>query len=202
MSRRSTALATVSALNKLMRSLTFKVALACLAASLLGIGLVAILAAQNTTREFGSFVFDDRRLAFETFLLDYYATNGSWDGVKLAALPEATPSAVRESNFGRGGLTLADASGRVVVAGEGYQVGQQLAASELAGGHVLEYDGKIVGTLIPVPNAPGYGGAAGLAFLTRINQALLLGTRRAAAAALILGVLIARALSQPPDGLT
>jgi signal transduction histidine kinase len=90
----------------------------------------------------------------------------------------------------------------VVVAGEGYQVGQQLAASDLARGHVLEYDGKVVGTLIPVPNAPGYGGAAGLAFLTRINRALLLGAGGAAAAALLIGVLLARALTQPLKALT
>jgi len=54
----------------------------------------------------------------------------------------------------------------------------------------------VAGTLIPVPSAPGYGGPAGTAFLYRINRALLLGAGGAVVVALLIGVLLARALTQ------
>src|SRR5689334_7726812 len=98
-----------------MRSLTLKVTLACLAASLLGIALVAAFAVFSTSREFGSFVFDDRRAAFTEYLSNYYAEHGSWAGIVLNPMPAPQPTAVAgESHFGRCGLTLADADGRVV----------------------------------------------------------------------------------------
>jgi signal transduction histidine kinase len=182
-----------------MRSLTVKVALACLAASLLGIGIVAAFTVFNTTRQFGSFVFDERRAAFDIYLQEYYATHGSWEGVMLPPPPANNPPEVR---FGRGGLTLADADGRVVFAGQGHTVGQQLTPAELAEGQTIEVEGQVVGTLIPVPDAPGYGGPAGSAFLGRTNQALLWGAAGAALVALAIGWLLARALTRPLKALT
>jgi signal transduction histidine kinase len=184
-----------------VRSLTVKVALACLAASLLGIAMVAGFTVFNTTREFGSFVFDERRTQFETYLQDYYATHGTWDGVLLFPLPRPTEDPP-EARFGRGGLTLADASGRVVVAGEGHTLGQQLTAAELADGQTIRVGGQVVGTLIPVPSAPGYAGPAGTAFLGRINQALIWGAAGAALVALAIGWLLARRLTRPLKALT
>ena len=189
-----------------MRSLTVKVALACLAASLLGIALVAVSATFSTSREFGSFVFDDRREAFANYLADYYATNhNSWTGVELNPQPMPTPdptAVAGESHFGRGGLTLADAAGRVVVAGDGFTVGEQLTAAQLATGEPITLNGARVGTLVPVPSAPGYGGPAGTAFIDRINRALIWGALGAAVIALLIGVLLARALTRPLKALT
>lgn len=188
-----------------MRTLALKVALACLAASLLGILLVAAFAVFNTSREFNSFVFDDRRAAFATYLQDYYREHGSWTGIILGPLPlpeTDNPGFAPEARFGRGGLTLADADGRVVVAGEGAVVGEQLSAAQLATGEPIVIDGIQVGTLVPVPNAPGYGGPAGSAFLNRINQALLWGALGATAIALLIGVVLARAITRPLQALT
>ena len=182
-----------------MRSLTFKVALACLAASLLGIGLVAVFAVFTTSRAFGSYVFDERRATFETYLQTYYAEHGSWTGVTLFPMPASPPA---EATFGRGGLTLVDAAGRVVVAGAGHTVGQQLTAAEIASGQTIKVKGVVVGTLVPVPNAPGFTGPAGNAFLDRINQALILGVVSATVVALLIGWLLARALTQPLKALT
>lgn len=182
-----------------MRSLTVKVALACLAASLLGIGLVATFAVMATSREFGTFVFDERRTSFGQYLQNYYAEHGTWAGVRLFPMPDPT---LPDERFGRGGLTLVDAQRLVIVAGAGHTEGQQLTAAELANGQPIEVDGQVVGTLVPVPQAPGFAGPAGSAFLDRINQALLLGAFSAAAVALVIGWLLARALTRPLKTLT
>jgi signal transduction histidine kinase len=182
-----------------MRSLAFKVALACLAASLLGIAAVAGFAVFNTSREFEGFIFADSRQGLEAYLANYYATHGTWEGALPIPHPENDPAV---SRFGRGGLTVADADGRVVIAGEGHTVGQQLTEAELAAGQPIMLDGVLVGTLIPLPNAPGFGGPAGIAFLTRINRALLWGSLSAAGAALVIGVLLARAITRPVKALT
>lgn len=140
-----------------MRTLSLKVALACLAASLLGILLVAAIAVFNPSREFNSFVFDDRRAAVATYLQDYYREHGSWTGIILGPLPlpePDNPNFAAEARFGSGGLTLADANGRVVVAGEGALVSEQLSVAQLAAGEPIVIDGLQVGTLVPVPSAP------------------------------------------------
>ena len=182
-----------------MRSLAVKVALACLAASLLGIAAVAGFAVFNTSREFQGFIFADSRENLGDYLADYYATYGTWEGALPIPPPESGPTVAR---FGPGGLTLADADGRVVIAGEGHTVGQQLSETELSAGQPISIEGALVGTLIPMPRATGFGGTAGIDFLSRINRALLWGSLSAAGAALLMGVLLARAITRPVKALT
>lgn len=186
-----------------MRSLALKIALACIAASLSGIALMAVLAGRVTSREFGSFVFEEHGTPFITYLQNYYQANGSWAGVQLNRPPPQDPPPDKsDSRFGRGGLTLADVNGVVVFAGEGFFLNQQLSAAQLEDGEAIDVNGARVGTLILVPDAPGYGGPEGAAFLGRLNTAFWLSALGAAIIALLLGGLLANALTRPLKQLT
>ena len=64
-----------------MRSLTVKLVLAFTLVSLVGIALVAIMAAQFTGTQFREFFENQNRESLIADLADYYRQNGSWKGI-------------------------------------------------------------------------------------------------------------------------
>ncbi len=172
---------------------------------LTGTAVLALLAASVTAGEFGNFMFSYRRSGFAETLADYYATNGSWEG-----LPQQFPSRVwagagpvsdPQSNSAFSPFLLVDEAGTVVVAGQGQHVGDQVSAGSLTDGTELEVDGKVVGTLYVQSGAFNVEPAEQI-FLDRVNFALVAGAVGGAAAAIVLGVVLARSLSRPLRELT
>lgn len=191
-----------------MRSLSFKLIISFLVVSLVGTLLVTLLVRQATADEFGQFVFDRELESIASQAADYYQTHGSWDGAEWSRWQSnrmmmpggAMPGAGR--GMGQGGMVaLADVNGVVVLSGAGHRLGERLSRAEISQGKAIEYDGQIVGIVFarPIPFRPSL---AEEAFLAGVNRILILATVIATGVALVLGVLIARALTQPLRELT
>ncbi|MEE9215892.1 MAG: HAMP domain-containing sensor histidine kinase [Anaerolineales bacterium] len=186
-----------------MRSLTAKLLLAFVVVGLTGTAILALLAAVATAGEFGNFMFSYRRSGLTDQLADYYATNGSWEG-----LPR--PSSNRSFGGPRPGpggkapflpFLLVDGSGSVVVPGQGYDVGDLIAADSLSDGTSIDVDGEQVGILYLQSGAFNVDPAE-QNFLNRVNLALAVGAVGGTAAAVVLGVVLSRSLTRPLRELT
>lgn len=199
-----------------MRSLTFKLVLAFLIVSLTGAALSAVFARWATSREFDRLVLEQARAAFIADVSAYYRIAGSWDGV-LGSVPARRPLRVasatrtrektRSSNESdhvdllENSFILVDRDNIVVVPGEGHQVGDRVSVAGLLQGTPVEVDGLVVGTVLntarPLTLDPKEA-----SYLARTDRALLLAALIAMAAALVLGVLLARTLAHPLRELT
>ncbi|MEM7127178.1 MAG: HAMP domain-containing sensor histidine kinase [Chloroflexota bacterium] len=71
-----------------MRSLTLKLTLIILVASLVGVGLVAMLTQRSVTRRFNELVTSEERAIFTDWATEYYGQFGTWKGF-LGSLPAA-----------------------------------------------------------------------------------------------------------------
>lgn len=195
-----------------MRSLTVKLIVAFLAVSLVGTVLLALVVGRMTVSEFSSYVVAQEEEDLARRLADYYAQLGSWEGVASllrggqgglgpGAGMGPGPGAGQGRGPGRNRISLVDAAGTVIVAGMGYQAGEQLSADSLGNGTPVTVDGERVGTIIQMRGSPALT-AAGTAFLERINLMLIIAAVGATTAALLLGALLARTLTQPLRELT
>jgi signal transduction histidine kinase len=185
-----------------MRSLTVKLTLAFLVVALTGAGLVAIFLGRQTQREFNRFVLLNYQREIVNRVVDYYENRGSWDGL----IGEVPPTRWRRGDRHAPDLfTLLDAEGRVLLAGRQYDIGQQLARSELDRAVPVQVDGQTVGWLlfgqtpIQVRDLPG---SPELDFLDRLQQALIWGALGATVVALLIGIFLARTISRPVRELT
>ncbi|MFQ5616325.1 MAG: ATP-binding protein [Anaerolineales bacterium] len=199
------------------RSLTLKLIRAFLLISITGAVLAAGLARWMTVREFSQLVIDRAQSNFTTTITAYYQTNGSWDGVMehlrlRAAAPQPPPQQPRpqpQPNPPGGQQTLppalvfmlANQNGIVVVPAGTYRLGDRVPESDLKKGTPVEVDGQVVGTVIAAGDPPPLDPREER-YLTRTNQVLLYSALGAAAAALFLGVLLARTLGRPLRELT
>ncbi|MBI3739314.1 MAG: HAMP domain-containing protein, partial [Chloroflexi bacterium] len=182
-----------------MRSITLKLILAFVSVSLLSIVLIVLFTRWRSGEEFRSFLFDQNRPSIVTSLSSYYATHGSWQGISEAQFQVQPPPPRPEPN--NSPFTLVDEAGYVVYAGQGYQVGDLLPASELDKGIPIQADGKQVGVLlISRSNFPV--GTPGSNFLDRIYRQIFLGGLIAIALALLLAVVLSRTLTRPIRELT
>ncbi len=188
-----------------MRSLTLKLTLAFLFVGLIGALLVAVFVGLRTQSEFGQFVSDRYQQDLIDELGSYYQQNGSWDGIDAIAfrLPPRHPG--DKAGYMRAPVALVDNTDVVVYGSQRYQIGQKLTRSELRQAIPVEVNGQVVGSMVldlpaeadrradPSPEAD---------FLRRINLAILLSALGATAIALVLGILLARAISRPVRELT
>jgi len=185
-----------------MRSLAFKLIVAFLAVSLVGTALVAVLAGHTTTNEFGQFVFTQSQVFFAGELGEFYRENGGWEGVEGTFFGNRPPGMGPGRRMMVGGaVALADDNGTIIVPGAGFHLHDHASSGEISRGIPIEVDGESVGTLItgPIPFLPDPNEGA---FLSRVYRALALASIGATAAALILGVFLARALTHPLQELT
>ncbi|MFQ5594554.1 MAG: sensor histidine kinase [Anaerolineae bacterium] len=203
-----------------MRSLAFKLVFAFLLVSLTSIALVAVFARRATVTEFDRFVLDQAQSDFVAAATAYYETYGSWRGVaeyvrqqRLAsgappppggAPPALPPNALRNPQPGQPRpFLLVDQEGRVVVPAEPFRLGDYVPAEEMKRGIPIEVDGQVVGRVIPPGGAgPPPRESGEERYLARTNRALLLAAVGAAGIALLLGILLARTLTQPLRDLT
>ena len=170
---------------------------------LTGTAILALLAASATAGEFGDFMFSFRRKGLADQLADYYVTNGSWDGLpqqfsnRLLGGPRPRPAA----NAPFLSFLLVDDAGSVVVPGHGHQIGEMVSAGSLSEAFPIEVDGESVGMLY-MQNGAFDVEPAERAFLGRVNLALAVGAVGGTAAAVVLGVVLARSLIKPLRELT
>ncbi len=185
-----------------MRSLTFKLIVAFLLTSVLGVGLAAILAWQVTTREFDRFIMGQLRNEFVANAAAYYHDRGSWVGAgdyfrRLDASPPPDPrTPPRPPQF-----VLADEKGTAVTPVQPYRVGDPIPRDLLDRGAPVEVAGRRVGTVIDVAQAPALN-AREIQYLASTNRALALAALGAALVALLAGILLARSLTRPLRDLT
>jgi two-component system OmpR family sensor kinase len=190
-----------------------KLTLAFLGVSLAAIGVVAILSARATGEQFRRYVVSmgmAGQSEWTDALVQYYATQGSWDGVG-DLLAQMGSGAGGGMGMGRGrgamgnagpNLAVADEDGRVVASKSGELIGELLPSSLLAQGVPLSMDGRPIGTLLNVRPAEMMLDPQGEAFLSQVRASLAWAALLAAALSLVLGIGISRLLTAPLDRLT
>jgi two-component system, OmpR family, sensor histidine kinase BaeS len=182
-----------------MRSLTVKLILAFLLISVIGIGLAAVIARVATGRQFDRFIMDRTRGEFVASAANYYQAHGSWTGAsdyfrQLNAPQPGAPQ--RPSPF-----VLVDLTGAAIAPANPGRADERFQPAALARGQAVEVDGHRVGTVIDAGRAPPLNDREAQ-YVAGTNQALLLAALGAAVIALLLGVVLARTLTQPVRDLT
>jgi two-component system sensor histidine kinase BaeS len=185
----------------MIRYLAVKLTLAFLLVSVLGAVLVAVLVNWQTQREFDQLVHDiyqNEFLEAGNQLAMYYLENESWEGVSGVLLQEPDGGRGPGTRDRHLPVTLVGADRRVVFGGPDYRPGEVLPERVLNGGAPIKVEGETVGWIVldsfggaNDPNSPEAN------FLANVNRATIFSALGAAAAALLLGVFLARTISQP-----
>ncbi len=184
-----------------VRSLTWKLTVAFILTSVMGIALAAVIARVVTAREFGAFIMGQLRNEFVANAARYYEEHGSWVDAgdyfrRLDAAPREPGAPPRPPQF-----ALADENGVAVIPVQRYSVGRPIPPEELARGAPVAARGRRVGTVVDVARAPALSPRE-LQYLLSTNRALAAAAIVAAAIALLAGVLLARTLTRPLRDLT
>jgi len=199
----------------MFRSITTRLILAFL---LIGITVVALASGITwwlTVREFKQLSFDQARDRFAAEMTYYYQTHGSWQGVHdyyqqrntvifrfnaprdipgpQPGEPQPRPQALS--------FALAGEDNRVVIPAGDYQIGEVVPEAALAQGSAIIVDNVSVGTALVIGSPPPLGGLEER-YLTRTNLGLLYAALGGLALALVLGIVLARALTHPIRDLT
>lgn len=172
-----------------MRSISTKLILAFLSIGVVSVAVIFITARWNTRQEFIRFLTDQNQSSLVAGLSEYYARNGSWEGVQNVFLRRTTP------------FLLTDADGKVITPNGRYKRGEQISREELSLGIPISENGKVIGVLFLV-NVPFQGNPRELEFIKRTNLILLYGALIGAVIALVLGILLSRAIARPIRELT
>lgn len=187
-----------SFLSKVWHTLWFRITAAFLLVAIVGIVVVAALANRATEAGFRAYLSEDQAGNWNELqreLTRFYEERGNWNGVNTV-LVAAQPGR------GQGGtsLVLLDEFGEsAAIAGGQRNRPASLEDSDLQ--LAIEGNGRNVGTLL-IRAPGGQGNRAGEQYLENVNQAIWLGGLVAVLMALLLGVLLARRLTQPLRQLT
>jgi len=198
------------------RSLTGKLTLAFLLVALTVALLVGAFLRFSTADQLDQLIVEQQRGEFREVLVDYYQATGGWEGVNAylgetrgrygagphAYDPDAGTRRGQERRDRSELFGLADGDGIIVVPLlPDYAVGTRTPAARLAAGEAVLVDGVRVGTILTAELAPSLNPEE-TAYLRRTNAALLFATAGAVLIALLVGVLLARTLTQPLRALT
>lgn len=183
------------------RSLALKWIATLLATSLIGVGLVAVFAYRATSNEFDRFRSSELQTEFVSTVEDYYAQNGTLDGVERW-LVETNPPPPRPPDMTRYGMfALVDAEGVVIKGAGPFDVGDRVPTALLADATPLEVDGAQIALMIEAA-PPGPPSREGELYLERIGTAVVVGALGAAAAALVVGLVLSQRIMRPLNDLT
>jgi signal transduction histidine kinase len=202
----------------MLRSLSWKLILAFMLVAFTTAGLVALFIRLTSADRLMEFVIEQQRASLVAGLSDYYAINGSWDGVdqnwqQLSARNYPPPAGQSPEHASTGNpppgerdrrnlFGLADTQGSVIISVDPhYPAGAQLPADVLKAGTPITVNGEQVGTIINASQPGGFNPQEAL-FLQRTSQALLFAILGALVVALIMGILLARTLTGPLHELT
>ena len=183
--------------------LSTKLVLAFLSVALVAVLLVAVFAALGARSEFGRFIFDQYQTTFIEQLESYYAENGTFNGFQIPM------GAMMRGVMGQGGgperrgnpITVADARGVVFIPGDRFMMGDRLPPNVLEDAFPMQVDGTTVGYVLASREAFRQSQAEQL-LLERVNRTVLFASLGAAGLALVLGLVLARTLTQPIRELT
>jgi signal transduction histidine kinase len=185
-----------------MRSLRSKLILAFLVVSLIVLAMVVAFARWSTSTEFRQYVLDRNQENFVSSLGNYYSQEKSWRGVGQVIPRGPMPFGMMSPQaMPAGEIVLVDADFNILIGGRGTRPGQRISHEQLRDALPVEVDGAIVGFVLLRRDAfreqPNEA-----AFLQRLTQSLLLGSLAVIALALILGLILARSLTNPLRQLT
>ena len=197
------------------RSITVKLILAFLLVSITGVALASGITYWLTVREFKQLTFDQARDRFVADMTFYYQTNGSWNGVlnyyqlRNSAYPPFDSQPAPQPPGPVNGpprpqtffFVLADTNGRVLIPAGPYQTGDIIPQADLLKGTAITVNSTQVGSVLVIGNPPPLGNLE-QQYLNRTNLALLYSALGALAVALMLGIILARALTHPIQNLT
>ena len=202
-------------------SLLGKFILAFMLVALITAGMLAISIRLTSVNRLSNLIVDQQRSTLQTDLIEFYATNGSWNGVTaewqqmrsrsyptqespannqrvmIGPNPNFPPNPNRRNSFG-----LADAQGIVLVSpDQRMPVGSVVPAGILKTGAPLLVNGQRVGTILDANAPPPFNPEENL-FLQRTTDALLLAMGGSLLVALIMAVILSRTLIHPIRDLT
>jgi signal transduction histidine kinase len=196
-------------MNRLWVRLTLAFALVVL----LTVGTIALLADLTAGQAFRQYLSYSDIARFQNLtdnLVEYYQTQGSWDGIEAildqvrivssglpAPLIGRRPDTLawRDERFQ---ITLADAGGQVVYDGPDGQTGRKLTAGERAAAQDLLVESEVVGRLVisrPVQSA--ILGPLEQVFVNRLRWLLIGGALLAGVLGVLVGLALSRNLTAP-----
>lgn len=198
-----------------MRSLTWKITLALILTSLLGVGFVALYAGLLTSSGFEELRRAQIRQQFIEAVSEYYSAEGTLVDLQ-EAFRQPLPSAPGDQASGRGrgaegqfplaqGQTplffLVDADGIVRTFTPQHEIGERVSQRELERGIPLLVEGERIGTLITLPQRRQRDPLE-QEFINTINRGLVLAAAGVVLVASLVGVSLARRLTTPLRELT
>lgn len=189
-----------------MNRLWFKLTAALVLVTLIAVGLSVLMTNYMTVTSFRGFVRSDRvaeRGGLAEALATYYASEGSWEGVRYRLVWPAGPMG-HGLPSGMGGpwhFQLADQSGVVIAAPRPEDIGHQLSEDELAGSIPVQVEGQNVGFLVPSPTINDFREPE-QAFLNRVGQSIAMVGIVACGIAILLGLFLTWQLTGPLRKLT
>ena len=194
-------------------SLRVKLLIAFALVALLGVGTVALVANQVTSRQFTLYLNSGGTMRAQRWaetVADYYVRTGSWAGVEevLAEASEAHPGGQgRGRSTGQGmaagtasseeRFLIADLRGQVVADTEGELVGEPLEAGYEDKGAPIVVDGSVVATLLATTRDLSGQTEPDHQFMEAVNRAVLWAVLLVTAASLIAAVFLSRQLVSP-----
>ncbi len=195
------------------RSITLRLVLAFLLVGITVVALASGITYWLTIRQFTQLTYDQSRDRFAADMTYYYETNGSWDGV-LAYYqhrnavhtpfdpgPGGPPGPGEQPGPQRPSFALVGQDGRVLIPAGDYTAESIVPETVLAKGLAVTVNNTQVGTVLAVGGPPPLGNLE-QQYLKNTNLGLLAAALGASLVALILGVVLARALTRPIRALT
>ena len=186
----------------MINRLWFQLTMAFLVVTLVGVGLVAVLAGVRTDTAFRQFLAaqqTEQQMELAAQLGAYYASNASWDNVQIARYPGMMGGGGRGRGRPENEILIADQGGRVVYDDEGRSRGAILTADALAQAIPITTNGQTVGYVL-FRSTPGVGTllqASAETFLAQLRGTLLIAGLLAGALSIVLGIVLSRTLSAP-----
>ncbi len=182
-----------------LRALAWKLTFAFVLVGVLGVALVAALIGQRTRSEFDRFLSSRDQTVLAQALTDYYSAHQSWEGAQ--AMLATNPGLAYYSRL----ITLLDAQGNVVIGNWLARRRDPFPQSELREAIALKHNDQVIGYLLPLrwePPLPDRPAPPEADFIARVLGAAGTSALIAAGFAIVLSVVLARALSQPIRELT
>ena len=177
-------------------SIRTKFILAFLAASLVGIALVAVFISVFTNQQYENIFLDNLVQDLSQRVMDYYETHQTLAGIQRLFRPPAGAEPDPAGTFDRPGVLLTLPNRTIIVGDDYHPVGQQLSLQEFSDAHPIEVEGQTIAYLVTF--TPQFRLSPQEAqFIETTNQALVYASLIAVAIAILLGFGFTRTLLKP-----
>jgi signal transduction histidine kinase len=183
-------------------SLTVTLTLAFLLVALTAAGLLAVFIRSTGQERFSDLLLEQNRSDLKQMLFTYYNQQGNWDGIENFLhdnnnLPHQPDKDLSSRPDRRQSFAVADEKGLIFLSHPPqYPKGLQLTTSQLAAGDPVILNNQRIATIFNPPQTFDLRPEEE-AFMQRTNQALILASLVSVLVALVLGILLARTLTQP-----